>query len=151
MEPWRSADEVEQLVQLRAQRRKLLEPHENRAPLRLVSVCHETALRQVVGSPEILQQQLRAIDESFDRPNVLLRVLPFSASLPFTSACMYTYWEFGDALDRDVVHVETHAGYLLLETDESLAKYRRYFDELLQRALSPEASRALVRSAVREP
>ncbi len=150
MEPWRSADEVEQLVQLREQRRKLLEPREDRPALRLVAVCHETALRQVVGSPEILQRQLRAVDDSFERPNVELCVLPFSASPPFTSTCMYTYLEFDDALDRDVVHIETHAGYRLLETDESLAQYRRYFDELRRRALSPEASRALVRSAIRK-
>jgi len=149
MEPWRSADEVDQLVQLRAQRSRLLDPQEDRPALRLIAVCHETALRQVVGTPQVLRQQLEAIDESFDRPNVDFRVLPFVAPPPFTSTCMYTYWEFGDALDRDVVHIETHAGMRLLETDESLSQYRRYFDELQHRALSPEASRALVRSAAR--
>jgi hypothetical protein len=61
---------------------------------------------------------------------------------------MYTHFEFEDALDRDVVHIETHGGFILLETDESLAQYRRYFDELLRRALSPEASRDLVRTII---
>jgi hypothetical protein len=150
MEPWRSSEEVEQLVRLRERRRTLLEGREDRPPLRLIAVCHETALRQVVGSPEILRQQLKAIEESTARPNVEFRVLPFTASPPFSSTCMYTYLEFDDALDRDVVHIETHAGYLLLETDESLAQYRRYFDELLRRSLSPQESQALVHSAIRE-
>jgi transcriptional regulator with XRE-family HTH domain len=146
LEPWRGQEEVEQLVRLRAERRKLLDGRDGRQPLHLISVCHETALRQVVGDPDILRLQLEAVDQSLDRPNVEFRVLPFSASPPFTSTCMYTYFEFSDALDRDVVHIETHAGYRLLETDESLAQYRRYFDELLRRSLSPAASRELIRA-----
>jgi hypothetical protein len=63
---------------------------------------------------------------------------------------MYTYFEFADALDRDVVHIETHAGYRLLETTESLQQYRRYFDELLRRSLSVQKSRDLIRSRIRE-
>lgn len=150
MEPWRSGEEVEQLVQLRERRRGLLDPSDERPALDLVIVCHESALHQVVGTPEILRDQLRAIDAAFDRPNVNMRILPFTASPPFTCTCSYTYWEFGDSLDSDVVHIETHAGYRLLESDESLSQYRRYFDELLRRSLTPEDSRARVRSVLRD-
>jgi transcriptional regulator with XRE-family HTH domain len=150
LEPWRDDEEVEQLVQLRQRRRELLDRQSERPPLHLVTVCHESAVHQVVGDANILSQQLEAIEQSLERPNVEFRILPFSASPPFTATCMYTYFEFGDALDRDVVHIETHAGYRLLETTESLAQYRRYFDELLRRSLTPQASRDLIRSALRE-
>jgi transcriptional regulator with XRE-family HTH domain len=150
LEPWRDEEEVEQLVQLRRRRRDLLDRQGDRPPLHLVAVCHETAVRQVVGEPAVLLHQLEAIERGLERPNVEFRILPFSASPPFTSTCMYTYFEFGDALDRDVVHIETHAGYRLLETNESLAKYRRYFDEVLRRSLTPQASQELIRSAIRD-
>jgi hypothetical protein len=150
LEPWRGDEDVDQLVQLRQRRQQLLDQHGERSPLQLIAVCHETALRQVVGSPDILREQLEATERHLNRENVDFRVLPFSASPPFSSTCMYTYFEFGDDLDRDVVHIETHAGYRLIETTESLARYRRYFDELLRRSLSAKASRELIRDAIRQ-
>jgi transcriptional regulator with XRE-family HTH domain len=150
LEPWRGNDEVDELVRLRKRRQELLGEPEGRPPLELVVVSHESALRQVVGDKGILHEQLQAIDAAFDRGNVELRVLPFDSSPPFSATCMYTYFEFADALDRDVVHIETHAGYRLLETTESLQQYRRYFDELLRRSLSVQKSRDLIRSRIRE-
>jgi len=150
LEPWRGNDEVEQLVRLRKRRQELLDAPEGRPPLDLVVVSHESVLRQVVGDRQILLDQLKAVDAAFDRDNVELRVLPFDTSPPFTATCMYSYFEFADSLDRDVVHIETHAGYRLLETTESLQQYRRYFDELLRRSLSVPRSRDLIRSRIRE-
>jgi transcriptional regulator with XRE-family HTH domain len=150
LEPWRGNEEIEQLVQLRKRRQEVLDGRGGRAPMHLIAVCHETAVRQVVGNPTILREQLEATEQAFDRPNVELRILPFSASLPFTATCMYTHFEFDDALDRDVVHIETHAGFRLLETTESMAQYRRYFDELVRRSLAPQASHDLIRAAIRQ-
>jgi transcriptional regulator with XRE-family HTH domain len=150
LEPWRSTDEVDELVRLRQRRQELLGTPEGRPPLHLVAVCHETVLRQVVGDRQILRDQLRAVDADFDRDNVEVRILPFDASPPFTATCMYTYFEFADSLDRDVVHIETHAGYRLLETTESLQQYHRYFDELLRRSLTVRKSRDLIRSRRRD-
>lgn len=150
LEPWRSDEEIEQLVQLRNRRRRLLSEREGQPPLYLNAVCHETALRQVVGNPGILREQISALDEVLDAGNIEFRIFPFSASPAFTATCMWTYFEFRDALDRDVVHIETHAGYRLLETAESMAQYRRYFDELVRRSLSPQASRDLLRAVLRE-
>lgn len=150
LEPWRANDEVDELIRLRKRRQELLGTPEERPPLNLVAVCHESALRQVVGDKQILHEQLTAIDAAFDRDNVELRVLSFDTSPPFSATCMYTYFEFADSLDRDVVHIETHAGYRLLETTESLQQYRRYFDELVRRSLSVQKSRDLIRSRIRE-
>lgn len=150
LEPWRSTDEVDELVRLRQRRQELLGTPEGRPPLHLVAVCHETVPRQVVGDRQILRDQLRAVDADFDRDNVEVRILPFDASPPFTATCMYTYFEFADSLDRDVVHIETHAGYRLLETTESLQQYHRYFDELLRRSLTVRKSRDLIRSRRRD-
>jgi transcriptional regulator with XRE-family HTH domain len=149
LEPWRSEHEVDQLVQLRNRRRRLLSERGGQPPLYLNAVCHETALRQVVGDPEILRQQIEELDKVLDVPNVEFRILPFSAPPAFTSTSMWTYFEFSDALDRDVVHIETHAGYRLLEMPEHLAQYRRYFDELVRRSLSPQDSRKLIQDLLR--
>jgi transcriptional regulator with XRE-family HTH domain len=150
LEPWRGQDEIDQLVRLRQGRQESLTDRAERPALHTINVVHESALRQSVGDPAVLLAQLEAIEQAFERPNVELHVLPFSAALPFTATCMWTYFEFDDALDRDVVHIETHAGFRLLETAESLAQYRRYFDEIRRRSLNTQASRELVRQAIRE-
>jgi transcriptional regulator with XRE-family HTH domain len=147
LDPWRSAREIEQLVELRRRRRALLDQPPGRPPLRLVAVCHESAVRQVVGTAAVLRGQLAALLPELDRPNVDLRILPFTADLPFTATGMYTSFEFADELDRDVVHIETHAGYRLLETADSVALYRGYFAEVLRRSLTPQASRELLQAA----
>ena len=148
LEPWRSKDDVEQLLGLRHARKSALVARAELPPLELVAVTHECALRQFVGSRQIMRRQLLSLSEEWtEKPNVELRVLPFSAAPTFTSTCMYTYFEFGDALDRDVVHIETHAGFRSIETDKGRSQYRRHFDDLLRRSLGRAESLDVIQAA----
>jgi transcriptional regulator with XRE-family HTH domain len=145
-EPWRSANELDKLVELRLRRQSSLNTRAEQEPLRLIAVTHESGLHQQIGSKEIMYAQLDHLVERSTAANIDLRVLPFAGPLPFTSTCMYAYFEFSDSLDRDVVAVETHAGYRYLETANRVAQYRRHYERLMESSLSPEDSRALIRS-----
>ncbi len=92
-------------------RQEVLSHRDGLDPLKLVAVIHETALRQAVGSPQILRDQLDALVERSKVPNVSLHVLPFSARPVFTITCMYAYFEYDDMLEQDAVRIETHAGF----------------------------------------
>ncbi|GAA4411977.1 helix-turn-helix domain-containing protein [Actinokineospora soli] len=146
MEPWRSPEEIEQLVQLRMDRQSALTDRPGQGPMRLIAVTHESALHQHVGTPETMAAQLDHLIERSTEPNIDLRVLPFTAQPSLTMTCMYAYFEFGDALDRDVVHIETHAGFRHIETPDMVHNYRRHYDTLHDAALTPDESRALIRS-----
>ncbi|SFB16572.1 Helix-turn-helix domain-containing protein [Amycolatopsis marina] len=145
-ETWWSADEVEQLVEIRQKRQAMLDQREGQPPLELIAVTHESSIRQLVGSPEIMRAQLDHLIERSTNANVELRVFPFSATPRFTSTCMYAYLEFTDELDRDVVQIETHAGFRNLEVPGQVKKYRGYHEALRQHSLPPEDTRALIRS-----
>lgn len=145
MEPWRRIDELAQLVQLRIRRQEALKSREGIGPLKLVAITHECALRQWVGTAETMRAQLDHLVERSTEPNIELRVLPFTAQPRYTSTCMYAYFQFSDALDRDVVDIETHAGFRHIETPEIVHQYRRHHDDLREAALTPEQSRALIR------
>jgi transcriptional regulator with XRE-family HTH domain len=145
MEPWRRVDELEQLVQLRIRRQEALKRREGMAPLKLIAVTHECSLRQWVGTVETMRAQLNHLVERSTEPNIELRILPFTAQPRYTSTCMYAYFQFSDALDRDVVDVETHAGFRHIETPDIVHQYRRHYDDLHEAALTPEQSRALIR------
>lgn len=147
MERWRSLHDLEQLLQVRQRRQLALDTREGMAPLRLIAVTHESSIRQMVGSNEIMRAQLDHLVERSMVPNIEFRILPFRATPPFTSTCMYAYFEFDGSYDRDIVHIETHAGFRYIETPERVNRYRRHYDELVRSSLTPDESRALVRAA----
>ena len=76
-----SDDEVQELVDLRTERQKVLTSRRDGLdPLKLIAVTHESALRQSVGASKILRDQL---DELLDRstwPNVVLARPPVLSS-----------------------------------------------------------------------
>jgi len=144
----RSADNVQEQVALRMERQKVLSHRDGLDPLQLVAVVHESALRQSVGSPEILRDQLDALIERSKAPNVSLHVLPFSASPVFTMNCMYAYFEYqgNNNLEQDVVHIETHAGFASIEDPDRVANYRKWHDALVSASRTKDDSRNLIRS-----
>jgi transcriptional regulator with XRE-family HTH domain len=143
----RSEDEVRQLVEVRLIRQAALTSREDLPPLQLVAVTHESTLRQVIGSPAIMRAQL---DRLADRPadqHVRLHVLPFTARPVFSMTCMYAYFEYQDidSLDQDVVHIETHAGFLNIEDAGQVARYRAAHEALVQASLTEDESLARIR------
>ncbi len=143
----RSEDKISQLLDVRARRQRALTSREGMDPLKLVAVTHESSLRQAVGSPQILQDQLDALIERSEASNISLHVLPFEAPLVLTMTCMYAYFEYQNAdQEQDVVHIETHAGYWSIEDPPKVAKYRKAHNDLIEASLSEDASRALIRS-----
>jgi transcriptional regulator with XRE-family HTH domain len=143
----RTEDEIDQLLDVRARRQQALSFREGLAPLRLIAVTHESSLRQAVGSPEVLRNQLDALVERSKAENVSLHVLPFEARPVFTMTCMYAYFEYQDAdLEQDVVNIETPAGYWSIENPAKVAQYRKAHDALVKASLDEDESRALIRS-----
>ena len=152
----RPEDEISQLMEVRRKRKEALVAREGLEPLRLVAVTHESALRQAVGSPQILRDQLDALLELFDEPedpdrpdNVSLQILPFSATPVMTMTCMYAYFEYDDPedLEQDVVYIETHAGFWPIEDPEEVSRYRIWHAELVSAALDKDGSRARIQCA----
>lgn len=142
----RSEDEIRQLLEVREQRQEALSSRAGLEPLRLVAVTHESSLRQAVGSAEVLRNQLDALVERSMDPNVSLHVLPFRAEPVLTMTCMYAYFEYQSDLEQDIVHIETHAGFVEIEDPGRVAEYRKAHDALVKASLSEEDTRAFIRS-----
>jgi transcriptional regulator with XRE-family HTH domain len=141
----RSDQEVRQLLAVRFRRQDALRSREGLEPLRLIAVTHESTLHQLVGSVDIMREQLDELAERSTDPNVILRVLPFSARPVFSMTCMYALFEYKDVGESDVVHIETHAGFFSVEDEGQVRKYRSYHDALMRASLPREESRNLIR------
>ncbi|MGH4018915.1 MAG: helix-turn-helix domain-containing protein [Pseudonocardiaceae bacterium] len=147
---WNTDKEVDRLVQVRLRRQQGLTHREGLPPLELRAILHESCLTQFVGSAEIMRAQLETLLKAPSMfPKVDLRVLPASAEPHQMNTCTWSYFMFSDSLDRDVVHLETHAGYRHIESDEQVKRYDRGFEELSRHSLIPEESNDLIRSVLR--
>jgi transcriptional regulator with XRE-family HTH domain len=140
----RPEEEIRQLLQVRVRRQEALRSREQLEPLRLVAVTHESSLRQVVGSPDIMRQQLDELVKRSAARNISLRVLPFTAKPTFSMTCMYAYFEYKDAGESDIVHIETHAGFFTVEDPGEVRKYRAAHDDLMRASLSERESLDLI-------
>jgi transcriptional regulator with XRE-family HTH domain len=142
----RSEQGLRQLLAVRLRRQEALRSREGLEPLRLIAVTHESTLRQLVGSPEIMREQLDELVERSMDPNVTLRVFPFTARPTFSMTCMYAIFEYKDVGESDIVHIETHAGFFSVEEVDQVKKYRARHDALMRASLTEEESRNLIRA-----
>lgn len=142
----RSEAEIRQLLAVRLRRQDALRGREGLEPLRLIAVTHESSLHQLVGSPDVMREQLDELLERSTAPNVTLRVLPFTATPVFSMTCMYALFEYKDVGESDVVHIETHAGFFSVEDEGQVKKYRTHHDALMRASLTEKESRDLIRN-----
>jgi hypothetical protein len=68
-------DEIAIRVAIRNGRKAILKRHN---PVRLIALIGEAALNQLIGSSEVMAEQLRYLLEAATWPNVNLRIIPFS-------------------------------------------------------------------------
>lgn len=145
MEPDLSAEETDKVIELRAYRRQFLFERESQGPLELRVVMHEACLMQQVGSDETMKEQLEELATWTDKSNVTVHVLPFTADPHLMITCPFNHFEFHDALDRDLVQIENHAGFYTIEEEQQVKRYHRAFDALTKRSMGRVESAAHLR------
>ncbi|MFE4057105.1 helix-turn-helix domain-containing protein [Streptomyces sp. NPDC059096] len=136
-----AAGEIERLVDIRMKRQEIL----NRArPPHLWAILDESVIRRVVGSPEVMREQLGRLLEANESPHITLQVLPFTKGA-HTAALGSFVILGGVEASLDVVYVDLHVGSVFMEKDAELDRYRLAFDYLRAQALDMAASSAMIR------
>ncbi|MDN3355055.1 helix-turn-helix transcriptional regulator [Actinomadura sp. DC4] len=128
------ADEIEQRVKIRGERRRVLERPD---PVRLFAVIDEAALRRPVGGPEVMRAQLQHLVQMAAHPKVTLQVLPFAAGPHPGTGGRFTILRFPGP--PGAVYIETIAGELFIQSG-GVDQYQSVFRRLNAKALSPEAT-----------
>lgn len=132
---------VDQQVQARMQRQTIVEG-KNSLDL-LDVVLSEAALHRVQGSSKIMRDQLTHLLEVSERPNVQLRVLPFTATNRVTVLSSFTL--LGLAMQGlSVVYLEDVLGATYLWEPEQHTRYSVVLDRLQAAALPVAESRDLI-------
>ncbi len=135
--------EIELLVALRRRRQEALYRTEVE-PLRLHVLLDEAAVRRVVGSPEVAEDQLRHVLAVSERRNVSVQVLPFDSGLSRGHSGHFVLLEILAGMGSDVVYIEGHAGEAYLDSQSDVDLYGEVFADVCHHALSPAESRLFI-------
>lgn len=137
-----SAEQLDCYVDTRMQRQEILEKDD--AP-RLAIIEGEAALRNEVGGTKVLRPQLDHLLEATDHPNIEIQVLPFNSGAHVGLTGSFVMFGFPTTAFSDVVCVEHITGTFHMESADEIRSYTLAFDSLRSLALSPTASRDLIR------
>ncbi|AZM53834.1 transcriptional regulator [Streptomyces sp. WAC 01529] len=140
--PETTTTDIEKRVQVRMRRQERIAAPEN--PLRLWTVLDESALRRVVGSPQLMREQLEHLVEQSQLPHVTVQVIPFELGAHPGLNGQYAILEFPDAADSSVVYIEGVTSDLYLEKANDVQQYSVMYEHLRAQALNVEQSRQLI-------
>jgi transcriptional regulator with XRE-family HTH domain len=143
--PHLDEEAVTALVDVRIARQAVLRQD---PPLELWAVLDEAVLRRGVGGPEVMDDQLRRLQEAAELPHVHVQVLPFSAGGHIGVTNSFVIFSFPRIADLDVVVVDHLTSSLYVDRNEDVAAYTAAFTRLRARALPREESAAMI-AAVR--
>lgn len=138
-------DEVEQWIEFRMRRQEVLM---RKNPPHYTSVLDEGTLRRMVGGTEVMRAQLARLLDLADRPNITLRILPFTAGAPASSEGAFTCLTMPQPFS-EVVQLNTEAGAIYVEMPAAT-----WFDEaytrLAHEALSVDDSRVFIKNMMEQ-
>ncbi|MCX5211367.1 helix-turn-helix domain-containing protein [Kitasatospora sp. NBC_00240] len=140
---WTRPEEIEQFTSVRLARQERLTADE---PLQIWTVLSEAVLRQQVGGPDVMRDQLTHLELMSERPNVTVQVIPFSAGAHASMAGPYVILRFPATGALDLVLLDTPTGSTWLERSPEVETYQALWNNARTKALSPVESRRLITS-----
>ncbi len=113
-------------------------------PLRLWVVLDETSLRRVVGSPDLMREQLEHLNALGAEPHIMVQVLPYTAGAHPGLSGQFSILRFADSSAAAVVHLKRFTSDLYLEKPSDVQHYSVLHDHLQAQALSTDSSRDFI-------
>lgn len=137
-----SPEDIDRFLTTRSIRQEILFRPD---PVQLWTIIGEAALRQRVGGPEVMRDQLKHLLRAAELDNITLQVLPFEVGAHAGVNGPFVILEFPDLSEWDVISVGTLGGTLYLEDEADIRRVTSVFDHLQASALPEEESLEVIR------
>lgn len=146
--PGEPDSEISRRVEMRMHRQVLITRRAQ--PVKLDVILDEAVLHRVIGNPKIMAAQLRHLADLSTRPNITIRVLPYSAGIPLGDLTgPFTIVDFetddGQSGEPPVVYVESYTGAMYFDDRDNVDRYRTAHEGMRRVALDARQSRDLLR------
>ncbi|MFF4331154.1 helix-turn-helix domain-containing protein [Streptomyces sp. NPDC001591] len=132
-------------IRLRRQSRA----HHPARPFRLWVVLDESALRRMVGSPQVMHEQLEYLNHLGTQPHITVQVLPHSTGAHPGLSGQFSILDFPNAA-TGTVYLERFTSDLYLEKRSDVQHYNTLYEHLQAQALNPEHTRRFIASTALE-
>jgi transcriptional regulator with XRE-family HTH domain len=145
-QPGDAAETVEQQVAARMERQHLLDRAD---PPLIWAIIGEAALRNPVGGPDVLQDQLtRLLDTEAAHPRLIIQVVPLTAGAhPGLEGPLVLVARAGES---DIAYLEVQGRGHVADRAGEVARYGLLYDMLRAVALPPDASREMIAECAKE-
>ncbi|MFJ9617854.1 helix-turn-helix domain-containing protein [Streptomyces noursei] len=140
-----TSEYIEQNVRLRVERKELITRSE--APLELRVIMDETAVRRVVGGPEIMRGQYDEIVKLGELDNVTIQVLPHDV-VTYRSESNFILLDFDETLEP-VVEIDMPNTISVTDERQEVQRNIRRFDAMRDSALPPARTAGFLQQLAR--
>ncbi len=143
--PLATAEQIATRLEVRLRRQH--RAHHPARPFRLWAVVDESALRRVVGGPDIMREQLQFLNHLGGQPHITVQVLPHGAGAHPGISGQFSILHFADAPGAGMVYLERFTSDLYLEKRSDVQHYSVIHEHLQAQALNPDATRRFISGA----
>jgi transcriptional regulator with XRE-family HTH domain len=138
--------DIDRLLELRLRRQQRLES----ADFQLTAVMSEMAIRQQVGGPEVLREQLRYLLHLGRTHNVTMQVVPFTADAHAALGDGFIIIQWPAEDDPEAVYVDGLTSWRIHEKNPEIRQYNHAFASAQTQALPPKNSVKLINEVLKE-
>lgn len=143
----RDDEEIARRVEARITRQEILNKVD---PPTFMALIDEAALRRMVGTAEVMCEQLRHLTHMASRHNINIYVLPFSAGAHPSTEGSYLIMDFLDPRDASIAYLETPVTSMYLEEDHQVRLFNDMFGSTQSCAMTPAQSLAFTNRLLQE-
>jgi len=136
-----SREDVDRFADARIRRQSVLTGPD---PVQLSVILSEAVLARTAVEPEIGADQVRHLIEAAGRPNISIRILPWSAGMHPAMSGSFHVLDFDPDASLPVAYQEHAVGGHLIDDPEVVGSLTRLFETLAGRALTQADSLALL-------
>lgn len=141
-----TSEYIEQNVRLRLERKELITRSDD--PLELRVIMDETAVRRMVGGPDVMKEQFEEITALGELDHVTIQILPHDL-VTYRSESNFAILDFSDALDP-VVQVDMWNTISVTDERRDVQRAVRRFDAMRDSALPPAKTAGFLHQLSRE-
>jgi transcriptional regulator with XRE-family HTH domain len=140
--PHAAAEEIERLVALRVERQALVR-RADKPPLLWV-VMDETVLRRAIGGRQVMREQVDALAEATELPNVRLQIMPFASGPHPAMYGPFHIFRFQLQEIPDIAYSESLVGGVYFDERDDVTTFLEALDRMCAQAAPAQSTTAIL-------
>jgi transcriptional regulator with XRE-family HTH domain len=137
--------DMDRYLELRMRRQKRIAEG-----LRVTAIIGEAAIRQQIGGPGIMREQLRHIKRLVSERDITVQIVPFTADAHAALGDAFVIIQWPDEAEPEAVYVDGMTSWTIHERGGIVRSYLHAIASVQSKALPPRESLDLIQDVIRD-